>query len=55
MKELPVNLKALDPSREVDPSVLLIANRRKRECTVIGAEVRLEAITARVVVREKGI
>jgi hypothetical protein len=56
VKELPVDLKALDPtSSRVDPRVLLIAYGRERKGIVICTEVCPKGVTARVVAGKEGI
>ena len=49
MKELPVDLKALDPAREVDLRILLIAYRYEGKGIVIRADIRPEAAAERIV------
>jgi hypothetical protein len=48
-----MDLKALDPMGEVDPGVLLIANRRKGKSTIIYPDTRLEGLVERVIARKK--
>jgi hypothetical protein len=49
MKELAVDLKALDPAREIDPRILLKAYRYKRKGTIICADVRTKAAAERII------
>jgi len=53
MKELPIDLKALDPAREVDPCILLIIYRRKGKSIVIRPNILLKALAERVVTRKE--
>jgi hypothetical protein len=58
VKELAMDLKALDPACKVDPCILLIANRRKGEGAIICPNLcpkgPAEWIVARKEVREVG-
>jgi hypothetical protein len=53
VEELAVDLKALDPTGEVDPGVLLIANQRKGKGTVICPDIRPEGPVERVIARKE--
>jgi hypothetical protein len=44
VKELAINLKALDPIGEVDPSILLITNRYKGKSIIIYPDTYLEGL-----------
>ncbi len=59
MKELFVDLEALDPARAVEPRIklciLLIAQRRKCKSTIICVEACLKAIVAWVSASKEGI
>ena len=49
MKQLSVNLKVLDPAREIDLRILLIAHRHKSKGIVIRAKVCMKAATKRII------
>jgi hypothetical protein len=48
-----MDLKALDPTGEVDPGVLLIANRRKGKSTIVCPDTRPEGPVERVIARKE--
>jgi hypothetical protein len=54
IKELAMDLKALDPTGEVDSCILLITNRCKGKSTVICPDIRLEA-SAKWIVAHKEV
>jgi hypothetical protein len=48
-----MDLKALDPTGEVDPGVLLIANRYKGKSTIVCPDTRPEGPVERVIARKE--
>jgi hypothetical protein len=55
VKELPVDLKTLDPTRKVDPLILLIAHRGKGKGAIICPDICTKAAAAGVVACKEGI
>jgi hypothetical protein len=53
VEELAVDLKALDPTGEVDPGILLIANRYKGKGIVICPDIRPEGPVEQVIARKE--
>jgi hypothetical protein len=53
IKELAMDLKALDPTGEVDLCILLITNRCKGKSTIICPDIRLEASAKWIVARKE--
>ena len=55
MKELPVDLKTLDPTRKVNPFILLVAHRGKGEGAIIYTDICMKAVAVRVVACKQGV
>jgi hypothetical protein len=53
VEELTIDLKVLDPTGEVDPGILLIANRHKGKSTIIRPDIRPEGPAERVITRKE--
>jgi hypothetical protein len=53
VEELAMDLKALDPAREVDPRILLIANRREGKSTIIRPDIGLKGPAERIITRKE--